>query len=1550
MRKSTNPRFQKSLPQPETVSALEKLRIARCVENETKLKEFQDFCDSISERKKQPRPRKTATIPEDLPLRTPSKRGLWSCLRGCSETFRGIDVFIGHLREYHDLPFRTECLAPLGLGLCPNCEGVFCSIRGISIHLKSCKHPRPKMCEGSFPKKCFVWWEGYRQWYEGLASPDKEDCYCWNVRYPKKLYGYDSRQRESVFLVTFVDPSTIKCSFVHGSQDVIVETPVKESLLPLSQTQTQPLKKSVPSSLSLCLADTSSSVLTACSFDLPSPSSPCSVASVESIHQGSLPSVDSRASTQVLTPVPVRFSSLPKISSKVVPKLIIEGAASKTMSTGSESDVKKDLTPKTVNEACLDLKHDSPRPPEIRDQPTTTPTPEHDCLAPPEIRALSITPHTPEHDSLTPPEIRALAITPPTPDEKVESKVFPPIDLEIQNCVLSSASERAMLTELLPSWFQDLSLIPLDFDPTKEKVLSLLVEIHRRAHCLRSLPPLSLWRFSWKRVWLKSTNDFVPYFEQAMNVNTDSSEFLKLILRLFELPYLALARGLATSSGKGVSKGKAALSAKLKKVESLTLQNRLHEASKILFSHGIATPTLDLATQLQDLHPPLKEPIPDLPIRVPQFNISPQSVFDGLFKKCRENWKSLDPYGWNTSLLHLIRDVARPPHVSFFTLFCNVLSQIVTGDVSDLVAFSLCAGSMIGLNKDDEETQDERLKRGLKARVRPINQGSLLLKLSFDIALRSHDGKEAAKKLLPVQQGIGAKRGMEMIAHVASSCFSKGFAILKLDASNGFQEIKRSKLHTSMQQRCPSLLKMFQKYYTKESMCFFEFNGDVKIIRATEGARIGCKMSSFGFALTVHDLYEDLRTYLQGLGDGSCVKAATDDVVIMIKTIAGEEKQLFDRVNEICKIIAMGAEKVGLTFFNDKAQLLLPKDWRMPTVADVIPSGILMRSNTLDDVSFRGMEIVGTPVGSIDFCKWYVKRNLATMVRESKTLSNLHPQCAVKLLRECVCAAPGYIAQVCHPNLTKELFVDFDDNVWELFLQIIGVNGDQLKCCNEGLSRARLRTFLPSRFHGVGLRSWERMSDYAWFSSVACCIGLEDPDFETSRSYLAEQASDAYTFTLDALGGPSYLKNATTELIPVGEPMVLCESTFYKNLFEDAPKLKLQHEFTELVCEKEYKRFLKHGLNHCHVTQSEKILLKSLKLEGYSILPSLFTASLAQYDARLTKTEFTVAARQFVWLPPLKNPICGSVELKCGCEVQMCRNSSCGSDSKLDVAGNHGRVCHPGVKQQKASILEKTLDKMFRVAGGSPTRQPATYELLGGYFSKEDLSGLFCGNLSVAASDARRTLALKYLEIIFEYPRGAIQVAQLGMLREKFPPPTLVGEEDNHGVVRLDMKLPTSQPLGCPIEFWLDHAIVHETSSSYEAETLRFLENKNHKPSDGPAFQKMTGLKKRKYATLMTVADVLSQKHKLDFKPLFLFPVISSLGFMNKDFVSLQKVFTDQYKVMLDSAPPRTDGVSVGHLRGRFKTELRNALCFALVKGNVLATYNQGLGCVRKPP
>ena len=286
----------------------------------------------------------------------------------------------------------------------------------------------------------------------------------------------------------------------------------------------------------------------------------------------------------------------------------------------------------------------------------------------------------------------------------------------------------------------------------------------------------------------------------------------------------------------------------------------------------------------------------------------------------------------------------------------------------------------------------------------------------------------------------------------------------------------------------------------------------------------------------------------------------------------------------------------------------------------------------------------------------------------------------------------------------------FDDSVWSLWLRILGeTGGSELSCCPSILERGRTKAFLPSRYDGVGLRSWERTSSFAWFCSVASCVGLCDPDFDFARQSLGKASEDAFTIALESLGGPCYLAESKYQIIPADDPQVLSDSTFYKDLFKDEPKLKLQHEFTDISSNLCFKSFLEHSLSH-HSDTSEKIAIRSSDPPGVSILSSLFTSKLTQKDTRLTKTEFTIVARQYVMLPPLKNNAGDLVDYKCGCQIQVCANKSCkNKEVNLDAAGNHGLVCHPGVKAMRATLLEKALEKSFRQAGGNPTKQPSTY-------------------------------------------------------------------------------------------------------------------------------------------------------------------------------------------------------------------------------------------------
>ena len=130
---------------------------------------------------------------------------------------------------------------------------------------------------------------------------------------------------------------------------------------------------------------------------------------------------------------------------------------------------------------------------------------------------------------------------------------------------------------------------------------------------------------------------------------------------------------------------------------------------------------------------------------------------------------------------------------------------------------------------------------------------------------------------------------------------------------------------------------------------------------------MGCKLSSFAFALTVQDPYLSVQEFLDRtvnreseVADSSFIEAATDDVLVLIKADPSNPKQLYSRVRGACVTLDLHAEEVGLSFKNEKAHLLLPKGWMHPAPAEDLPD-LDVYCDTSDLVERQGIEIWGRP-------------------------------------------------------------------------------------------------------------------------------------------------------------------------------------------------------------------------------------------------------------------------------------------------------------------------------------------------------------------------------------------------------------------------------------------------------------------------------------------------------------------------------------------------------------------------------------------------------------
>ena len=145
---------------------------------------------------------------------------------------------------------------------------------------------------------------------------------------------------------------------------------------------------------------------------------------------------------------------------------------------------------------------------------------------------------------------------------------------------------------------------------------------------------------------------------------------------------------------------------------------------------------------------------------------------------------------------------------------------------------------------------------------------------------------------------------------------------------------------------------------------------------------------------------------------------------------------------------------------------------------------------------------------------------------------------------------------------------------------------------------------------------------------------------------------------------------------------------------------------------------------------------------------------------------------------------------------------------------------------------------------------------------------------------------------------------------------------------------------------WLDHVIVQETTGCSQDDVIAYLEGADD-PTKSPAFRRAETSKQRRFRALIAIASHLQKQRVLEFQPFFLFPVVSSLGFFNDDADKMMKWMSTVLNKCISKT--RDDGVPFGIIKARYKAEVRNAVCFGLLRGNALAMHSAGRPFASRP-
>ena len=497
--------------------------------------------------------------------------------------------------------------------------------------------------------------------------------------------------------------------------------------------------------------------------------------------------------------------------------------------------------------------------------------------------------------------------------------------------------------------------------PSTEELETLAAELHLASRGLQQLTNTKLWPKHICLAWSQACRKFTPVLKEALD-SDDPLQLTQALLDLLELPTTTLRRYLPKPGQSNRHRSfnhpdpigaEAQGDPNMRRAVNLTYQDLTGKAMQALLSNGIAESNVKILEILKSMHPKRREALHTHPTTTPQVTVSVKAAKRALYNAAGADNSSMGCFGWSASLLLPIRGPRKGGrYIPFISQLARLVARIGSVNVPTSFHTILPCGGLFALHKLDVQAQVEREMAGLDPSVRPVNVGCCFLKWALQLALHSVPAREAIQLLQPLQSGL-AKRGIESTAHLMRALWELGYGILPIDFVNGFNALSRQKMLDAVNKRAPSLNSAFNAYYAGEGMCFFVIGKEVHVIRSSEGSRMGCALGSFGFDITIQDLYELVERTFPTL----VTRAATDDYTMAaLPQNMKDLRKAFELVRDKAK------SDLNLEIGYHKSFLLLP-----PAAVD--DSKINAESLFPDiHITTTGLRIVGAPIGTDEYC------------------------------------------------------------------------------------------------------------------------------------------------------------------------------------------------------------------------------------------------------------------------------------------------------------------------------------------------------------------------------------------------------------------------------------------------------------------------------------------------------------------------------------------------------------------------------------------------------
>ena len=444
------------------------------------------------------------------------------------------------------------------------------------------------------------------------------------------------------------------------------------------------------------------------------------------------------------------------------------------------------------------------------------------------------------------------------------------------------------------------------------------------------------------------------------------------------------------------------------KIKRLVADGLAGQAMKLLMSSGAHDMSDPRVLQcLKDMHPS-EGPIRRLPTP-PEHAITFAQEHDAKEERHHNIRKCIRAFNYTSApgpsglkaahLKDMLQTKQQTAQTSLLTSLDLLISTALQGKLHQRIATSLGAAKLTAIRKDKtpescdvDHTAEGDIGEELehvpsKKTIRPIAVGETIRRLIGKVALSLPQSKNAVQRLLPIQHGVGAKRGAEhnaMLIQESTAILnehddSTDWCLLKVDLSNAFNAVSRQKMLLQVAQKAPHLLPWTQSLYGEDLTLYIGQN----TIPSQRGVQQGCNFGTFLFALAIQPILEQL----QGLWLN---RWYADDGLLLGPMTA---------VNACLKYLCTSMSDIGLDVNLNKCEIWGP--------------GSTMAMDHMDDLALKkchpipwtpdsGTVILGTPVhhpspqgvGNNFMQEWWKQKTtlMATTIDRITSFGDAHVQ------------------------------------------------------------------------------------------------------------------------------------------------------------------------------------------------------------------------------------------------------------------------------------------------------------------------------------------------------------------------------------------------------------------------------------------------------------------------------------------------------------------------------------------------------------------------------